>query len=253
MRPEGLLRWVPASGNSWRSHFAEEKTEAHGSKASFPKSGGPGARPCFPQPGQPGRMAREEGPGSGTPLLSPRLGEGGSLLGQPVMGSPAGPPSSTDPGEPSPTRPGSLMRNLLALERTQHEKRCSLLPAGWLALPGERAEQAGPRKAAGILNARQGGWENEELRQRREDRGESRRVEQRLSGARPTPPHTPEPPISSVLTTSSSPRWSCSPALPRLSPPEGAHEHKSGPPPPALALRTPSSLVEKPKSAPAPP
>ena len=75
------------------------------------------------------------------------------------MGSPAGPPSSTRPGEPSPARPGSLIRNLLALECTQHGESGSLLPASWPSL-GRGAGWAS--LLLGILNVQQGGWENRE-------------------------------------------------------------------------------------------
>lgn len=93
------LRPVLAPRSPWHSHFADEKTEAQRSKANFPKSGGTGARQCLPASISRQAEWRGRGWAAGTPSLSPHL------LRQPVMGSPAGPPSSTDPGEPSPIRP----------------------------------------------------------------------------------------------------------------------------------------------------
>ena len=70
-------------------------------------------------------------------------------------GSPAGPPSRrTGPGEPSPARPGSLMRNLLALECTQREKRCSPLPA---------RPSPGSRGGCGDTGASLGSWLQQQL------------------------------------------------------------------------------------------
>lgn len=156
-------RSVLSHGSSWHSQFADEKTEAPGSKANFPSQedwGEGGARRRQPASraawsgararvgGRAGRQGR--GPGRQQGPLSEPPSLAGSRL-PPAAGfgdgSPAGPPSRrTGPGEPSPVRPGSLMRNLLALECTQREKCCSPLPAR--PSPGSRGWGCGDTGAS---------------------------------------------------------------------------------------------------------